>query len=537
MSTKVIVLFATIAISSLYNCLPARADQYIQAADVAFIDELHGWVSVMEPTPALFRTADGGKTWTEMPVPFTRGFCRICFHDVSSGVAIQSQSDDEFAIYRSVDGGQTWTKVNEVKKRYLHITALKYISADQVLLTGEGSGGTGWVAELSNRGRILRVRDDLPVDFTTQSNTLGIFGDGSSHVWIVGKELILHSADNGKTWENQYRNSVPLIDMGISGAALCGGRAWLAVANWNIYRTEDYGKHWVQAHATNGINLDNVSFSNADHGCAVGSSPFIYCTSDGGQTWARERPFEAYLNGWPFPSKIYLFGSSHGWASVGGILYKTVDAGHSFAQTLPTAEKIEAEIPGESQALKTSINGSTDLVFDNTGFLYIVESKQERLLRLDVKHASIKVVLPEPGDEDLKEFNIPNAIATDQHGILLIGDFNGRLRRLDTRSGDINVLVSEAAWKPEQSYPASIVVDKSGILLIATSNRILRWTPSFRDRLRSRAQPKAMEETVDQQRMQDSRFRWGWPSTVWGTSSLGIIRTVESEGLTIVRCG
>jgi photosystem II stability/assembly factor-like uncharacterized protein/sugar lactone lactonase YvrE len=475
---KGISLGVIIAVSMMANPFPAIEPPETQVADVIFMDELHGWLSVMRPTPAILRTADGGKTWARMPVPLKRGFYHICFYDVTTGLAIQSPSDEEISIYRTVDGGQTWTKVNTVKKRYLHVTGLKFIGADEALLVGEGSGGSGWVAQLSNRGRTLRVRDDLPVDFTDQSNTLGIFGDGAGHVWIVGKELILHSADNGKTWQNQYQNTVPRVDMGISGAALTGGRAWIAVANWNIYRTEDYGEHWVRALTTAGINFDSISFSNANHGCAVGSSSLIYCTNDGGQTWSRARVFRTYLKGSPFFSKLYLFGSPRGWASVGGVLYKTVDGGRSFAQVLPVAEKTEAEIPGESQALKTSINGPTDLAFDNTGFLYIVESMQERLLRLDVKHASIKVVLPEPEDDGHNDFDYPNAIATGQRGSLFIGDFNGRLRKLDIRSGAISVLVSEAAWKPEQSYPASMAVDGLGSLIIATSHHLLRWNSS-----------------------------------------------------------
>src|SRR5208283_1327814 len=96
-----------------------------------------------------------------------------------------------------------------------------------------------------------------------------------------------------------------------------------------------------------------------------------------------------------YGSKLHLFDSLGGWAGVGGVLYKMGDGGRSFAQVLPTGERTDADIPGESQALKTSINGPTDLAFDNTGFVYLLESMQHRLLRLDVKHASIKVVLPE----------------------------------------------------------------------------------------------------------------------------------------------
>jgi len=41
------------------------------------------------------------------------------------------------------------------------------------------------------------------------------------------------------------------------------------------------------------------------------------------------------------------------------------------------------------------------------------------------------------------------------------------------------VLMSEAAWKPEFAYPASMAQDEAGGLLIATSDHILRWAPGL----------------------------------------------------------
>jgi photosystem II stability/assembly factor-like uncharacterized protein len=174
------------------------------------------------------------------------------------------------------------------------------------------------------------------VDFAEQSNTLGIFGDGTRHLWIVGKKLILHSADNGETWENQYTNSTPRIDLGMAGAALPGGHAWIAVANFEIYRTEDYGRHWKRVLATvdeGDINFQSISFSDARSGCAVGNSSFIYCTDDGGETWSRNKAFENLPNGSPYFSKFLAFNSRHGWASINGALFKTEDGNANPKET------------------------------------------------------------------------------------------------------------------------------------------------------------------------------------------------------------
>jgi photosystem II stability/assembly factor-like uncharacterized protein len=309
----------------------------VQAQDIAFVDELHGWVSVLEPTPSILRTFDGGRTWTRLPLTVRPGFYLIRFTDVNRGLGIEAVSAEELAIYRTLDAGQTWTKVSSVKEHYLSITDLMFTAPDTALIVGERSGGVGWVAQLSEKG--LHVRDDLPIDFTQQSNTLGIVNGRDGHIWIVGKELVLHSVDKGKTWENQAPNAVPPLDLGIAGFAIPGGHAWIAVANFNIYRTDDYGKHWIRALTTSGkgeVNFDSISFMNTNDGCAVGNSSFIYCTRDGGRTWHKTKVFKTFprssqLRPW---SKVFLFESLRGWASVNGSLYKTDDGGKSFTEAL-----------------------------------------------------------------------------------------------------------------------------------------------------------------------------------------------------------
>jgi photosystem II stability/assembly factor-like uncharacterized protein/sugar lactone lactonase YvrE len=459
--------------------------QDIQVADISFVDDLHGWVSVAEPIPGIFRTSDGGKTWTRFNLPSQHGFYRLHFFDRNTGIGIEFESEKTTAIYRTVDAGQTWTKVNNIEAQHgEHVVDLNLTSRNDGFFVGEGEMGRGYVTQMLNGGHTLRVRKDLPADFTQQSNTLGVFGDGTGHVWIVGKELILYSGDDGKTWENQYLNTTPKIDMGVSGTALPGGHAWIAVANFEIYRTEDYGKHWVKALTTvdeGGINFQSVSFENLREGCAVGNSSFIYCTNDGGITWSRSRVFKTFPNGSPFFSKLQLFSASPGWASMNGALYKTENGGRSFTEVLTASEPTESEGPGEFQALKTSVNGPTELAYDKDGFLFIVESMQERLLRLNTKHDSIKVMLPEPECGLDQEFDNPNAIAADQKGNLFIADFNGRLRQLDTRSGDVTVLLPAP---PDHSggpleVPAAMTVDGQGNVLVVDRHhhKLFRWRP------------------------------------------------------------
>ena len=481
-SVRSAVLFLLCVLAWGLIAYRSNADD-IQVADISFVDDLHGWVSVLSPEPCIFRTTDGGQSWSRISLPPQQGFYRLHFFDLKIGIAIQLESEDSTGIYRTENAGLTWIKVNTIKPRYGEIVADMTTTSDaDAFVVGEGAGGRGYVAQLTDRGQTLRLREDVSENLAQQLGTLGVFGDGTGHLWIVGKNLVLHSADNGKTWENQNMNTSPELDLAFSGTALPGGHAWF-VADFGIYRTEDYGKHWVKSPTTvekDMMNFNSVSFSSIRDGCAVGNSSFIYCTNDGGNTWTGEKVFGLFPTGSPFFSKVLMLSSTNGWASVNGELYKTEDGGHTFNETLTSSATPKSDIPGETQALETPINGPTGLSFDKNGFLYIVEAMQTQLIRLDISHSSIKVMIPGSGNGPYKNFDYPNAIAADGNGSVFIADFNGRLRKLDTLTGNITVLipVSSDQRVGVLDVPAQMTLDPRGNLLVVDRHhKLFRWRP------------------------------------------------------------
>ena len=306
--------------------------QSIKAIDISFVDELHGWVA--EAMPSVFRTDDGGRTWLRTPVAAKSGFYRICFFDQNTGIAVAHLSDEAMGVFRTEDAGQTWKIINTIKTpNHEHVVDVTLLSRDAGFLVGEGDRGHVW--QFLDGGRALKEREDLPIDYEKQSNALGVFGDRTGHVWITGKGFILHSADDGKTWANQFANADPGLDMPESGVAVAGGHSWISAANWEIVGTHDYGQHWARELSTRdegNINFDSLSFLNSSEGCAVGDSSFIFCTKDGGETWSRKKVFRPFPKDslLTIPSKLFLFSSGHGWANNNGTLYKTEDGGSSF---------------------------------------------------------------------------------------------------------------------------------------------------------------------------------------------------------------
>jgi len=455
--------------------------QDIEVSDFVFVDEQHGWVLSFDTAPVIFRTVDGGATWTRLPVPVKDGFYRLHFLDARIGVALHYESETVQSVYRTTDAGDTWSQVASLETQNgVTLMNLAATSTNDVLLTGQGSRGSGYVAQLLGKNGTLRVRGDLPVDISTESPGFsGIFGDGTGHFWIVGKEMILHSPNRGETWEKQTASADHWIDSGVSGLALPGGHAWAVVANYELYRTVDYGKHWVRTNTTvdkADVNFESVSFVTPEKGCALGSSPFIYCTRDGGLTWSKTKVFPHYMAD-STRAKLYLFSSLHGWASMNGALYQTLDGGQSFHEVLTNSAPPAGDLPGETQAVRTSINGPTELAYDKASFLYIVERVQGRVLRLNLAHSSIKAVVEVPDDEE-GDFSEPNAVAADQRGHVFIADFNGRLRKLDTYSGEISTLLPPEGDHAAQSLdlPESMTTDHQGNpLIVDRQHKLFRW--------------------------------------------------------------
>ena len=70
---------------------------------VYFLDSLHGWISggIVNIGPAIWRTIDGGNTWTMFPTP--QGFYGLSFIDTLNGWGAYSDY-----MFHTTDGGATW---------------------------------------------------------------------------------------------------------------------------------------------------------------------------------------------------------------------------------------------------------------------------------------------------------------------------------------------------------------------------------------------------------------------------------------------
>ena len=114
---------------------------------------------------------------------------------------------------------------------------------------------------------------------------------------------------------------------------------WAVGYDGVILATTDGGGHWQAPTSPVNTWLNSVHFTDAQHGWAVGGDGIIIATSDGGLHWqAQTSPVEDRL------ISVHFADAQHGWA-VGwnGVILATTDGGeHWQAQTSPVNSSIDS---------------------------------------------------------------------------------------------------------------------------------------------------------------------------------------------------
>jgi photosystem II stability/assembly factor-like uncharacterized protein len=313
--------------------------------DIFFLDGKHGWASGGrgQDHPVLYRTEDGGDTWTELPD--APGIYKLFFLSPSEGWALVGDwpriDAIRLSLYRTTDGGKTWSRLSTIVPptpgHSDDITDFLFTDSEHGWFVGEGGMGIGIALRTTDGGRSVH-----PVQGLSGNEALnGLFALGKRRLWAFGSGRIFASEDGGRTWHSQFDNSFVGLN---SGAVAENGNGW-AVGGTGavVLTTNDFGEHWVASLQSDPVGwLESISFWDEQHGCAVGWSTVLYCTEDGGETWTKRRVLPkaidpkaeaAGINVDNDFSKIRMLNSSRGWViSEGGALFQTDDGGASWRE-------------------------------------------------------------------------------------------------------------------------------------------------------------------------------------------------------------
>lgn len=240
-----------------------------------FVDAQHGWlmeglgVAAGSEGVAIFRTLDGGATWSEVSaamynntapsaLPFSGDKTGIAFANASTGWVTGTSPAPGFWLYVTHDGGRTWSQQTlppppgTASQMQAVTNAPVFFSAMDGVLPVQVDQSQGAVANFyvtHDGGQTWTPTHTVP----SAQVSLWSFTD-ASHWWALAGDAILVSTDEGQTWTTirpggTFNNSIISFDMvtsAIGYAVVMDDNA----GTGSLIKTTDGGHSWARVPAT-----------------------------------------------------------------------------------------------------------------------------------------------------------------------------------------------------------------------------------------------------------------------------------------------
>jgi photosystem II stability/assembly factor-like uncharacterized protein len=288
--------------------------------DIYFTDPTNGWVTQDND---IYRTTNGGVTWTTNLVLANTHFRSISFVNPMDGFAgnlgpnsYDANVSNTNVMYRTFDGGVTWTNVPGFAEAGMQGLCSFYVLDSEHIWGAGRVRGPAFVISSSDAGKNWMIQN------LTASNVMNgimdIYFRDTNTGWVVGMDTnqyalppyygrIARTTNGGASWQVQvtttisdcyfWKMSWPSTNIGYVSLQQNG-----SYSNLVFYKTTDDGNTWVSNGIpetsvglnTNGYNfyLQGVGFVSTNEGWIGGASglpaytnSFLH-TTNGGATWA-----------------------------------------------------------------------------------------------------------------------------------------------------------------------------------------------------------------------------------------------------------
>jgi photosystem II stability/assembly factor-like uncharacterized protein len=248
------------------------------------------------------RTTDGGGTWTRVGVPTSEDLADVSFPTAQTGYAI----DTDGRLFTSANGGTSWASRDTGSTA--RPTGVYAPTAGTVLLVGPKG------VRRSTDG----ARSFASVRGVVSGARLSDYDDAGTTAFVYGTNVLLRSADRGRTWT---RVKLPSARTRIQHADFVTARTgYLGDTRGRLYRTTDGGARWTELEGTGTTDWYGMSFASASSGFLVTDRfgrnvdlGYLLRTTDGGRTWAPQLVTDAEIRGYGIaagPTSYVLAGTN-----------------------------------------------------------------------------------------------------------------------------------------------------------------------------------------------------------------------------------
>jgi photosystem II stability/assembly factor-like uncharacterized protein len=339
---QLIVAALLLAQTGSWNPVPPT-DSTVSINDMCVLGNgLNGWAvgttgAGGESFTAIFRTTDGS-SWSYLPFPdsTTAGLQGVCFVTSTLGWVVGSQG----AVYKTTNGGTTWSRQTAPTSR--NLVRINFIDTLRGWATGGWNDATAYlVLRTTNGGTTWQ---DLSFGSDCYSSECIYFVDGQNG-WIGGLDRALaahihRTTDGGVSWTRQsvpagvgYAGGINEIDFPVNSNI-----GWAASSSLydppygEILYTTDGGTTWGVQLTTNLTYNDDLDAQDNQRVTVASVSIIptrdakIFVTSNGGQNWSSYAP--------PVIQYIYAIqyvGNSIWFAPMASQIFKSTDNGATWA--------------------------------------------------------------------------------------------------------------------------------------------------------------------------------------------------------------
>lgn len=368
--------------------------------DVFFLDDNLGWAA-NGSTAAVYKTTDGGLTWTPQMSEATLGintyFRNIEFLNANIGF-VGTLTNNKF--YKTVDGGTTWAEVPNIGTAPRAVCGLDCVGTSTVYGCGSYMNVPPFIIKSTDSGATWQY-----VDMSAYATGLvEIMFLDENNGFVSGRNaaggIILKTTDGGLTWTQIFNSGLPgeyvwkLQTLQGNTNIMFGSIESVSPNLGKLIKSNDAGVTWVSKDAPE-TDIQAVGFITENHGWMGGHNTGFFETFDAGTTWT-DMGIGGSLN------RIFIINQDLAYAS-GSTIYK-------FDSTLSTNQVQEALVPPLSVKIYPNpINDKLNITVDFKDTDHLIIELYDSLGRRLCELKQLDVDFPQKKSFEL-DFNFPKGV-------------------------------------------------------------------------------------------------------------------------------